>query len=54
MVGYDDIPLAAHRRMNLTTVRSDAVEMGRRAVELVVGAAREGGTSRTGRSRATG
>jgi len=42
VVGYDDIPLASHRRMNLTTVRSDAAEMGRRAVELVVGAAREG------------
>jgi DNA-binding LacI/PurR family transcriptional regulator len=42
VVGYDDIPLASHRRMNLTTVRSDAVEMGRRAVELVVGASREG------------
>ena len=42
VVGYDDIPLASHQRMNLTTVRSDAVEMGRRAVELVVNAAREG------------
>ena len=42
VVGYDDIPLAAHRRMRLTTVRSDAAEMGRRAVELVVGAARAG------------
>ena len=42
VVGYDDIPLASHRRMRLTTVRSDAVEMGRRAVELVVGAARDG------------
>jgi len=42
VVGYDDIPLASHRRMNLTTVRSDAVEMGRRAVALAVNAAREG------------
>jgi len=42
VVGYDDIPLAAHWRMNLTTVRSDAVEMGRRAVELAVNAARDG------------
>jgi DNA-binding LacI/PurR family transcriptional regulator len=41
VVGYDDIPLASHRRMSLTTVRSDAIEMGRRAVELVVGAARD-------------
>jgi DNA-binding LacI/PurR family transcriptional regulator len=42
VVGYDDVPLAAHRRINLTTVRSDAADMGRRAVELVVAAAREG------------
>ncbi|MEO8884227.1 MAG: LacI family DNA-binding transcriptional regulator [Devosia sp.] len=41
VVGYDDIPLAAHRRIKLTTVHSDAAEMGRRAVELVLGAARE-------------
>jgi DNA-binding LacI/PurR family transcriptional regulator len=41
VVGYDDVPLAAHRRIQLTTVHSDAVEMGRRAVELAVGAARE-------------
>ncbi len=42
VVGYDDIPLAAHGRIGLTTVRSDAVEMGRRAVELVVEASRQG------------
>ncbi len=42
VVGYDDVPLAGHCRIGLTTVRSDAVEMGRRAVELVVGAARSG------------
>jgi len=42
VVGYDDVPLAAHCRIRLTTVRSDAVEMGRRAVELAVAAAREG------------
>jgi LacI family transcriptional regulator len=41
VVGYDDVPLAAHARIRLTTVHSDAVEMGRRAVELAVGAARE-------------
>jgi DNA-binding LacI/PurR family transcriptional regulator len=41
VVGFDDVPLAAHHRINLTTVRSDAAEMGRRAVELVVAAARE-------------
>lgn len=42
VVGYDDVPLAAHRRIQLTTVRSDAAEMSRRAVELVVAAARDG------------
>ncbi len=41
VVGYDDVALAAHCRIRLTTVHSDAVEMGRRAVELAVGAARE-------------
>jgi DNA-binding LacI/PurR family transcriptional regulator len=42
VVGYDDVPLAAHSRIQLTTVRSDALEMGRRAVELVIEAARAG------------
>ncbi len=42
VVGYDDVPLAAHARIQLTTVRSDAVEMSRRAVGLVVAAARSG------------
>jgi LacI family transcriptional regulator len=42
VVGYDDVPLAAHSRIQLTTVRSDANEMGRRAVELAVNAARAG------------
>lgn len=42
VVGYDDVPLASHCRINLTTVRSDAVDMGRRAVDLVLRAAREG------------
>jgi LacI family transcriptional regulator len=41
VVGYDDIPLAAHGRIGLTTVRSNAVEMGRRAIELVVSALRQ-------------
>jgi DNA-binding LacI/PurR family transcriptional regulator len=41
-VGYDDIPLAAHGRIGLTTVRSNAMEMGRRSVELVVSASRDG------------
>jgi DNA-binding LacI/PurR family transcriptional regulator len=42
VVGYDDIPLAAHGRIGLTTVQSNAQEMGRRSVELVVSASREG------------
>jgi DNA-binding LacI/PurR family transcriptional regulator len=42
VVGFDDIPLAAHHRIRLTTVRSDALAMGRRSVELVVAAARAG------------
>ena len=43
VVGHDDIPLAGHSRIRLTTVRSDARRMGERAVELVTGAARSGG-----------
>ncbi len=43
VVGFDDIPLAAHRRLELTTVRSDGREIGRRATELVIDAARAGG-----------
>ena len=42
VVGYDDIPLAAHSRVRLTTVRSDAALMGRRATEMVIDAIREG------------
>jgi DNA-binding LacI/PurR family transcriptional regulator len=42
VVGYDDVPIAAHCRIRLTTVRSDAAEMAKRAVELVVVAARAG------------
>ena len=42
IVGYDDVPLASHYRIQLTTVHSDAAEMGRRAVALVVEAARAG------------
>ena len=42
VVGFDDIPLARHRRIGLTTIRSDATAIGERAVELVVRAARAG------------
>ena len=41
VVGYDDVPLAAHFRIQLTTARSDAVDMGERAAQLVVNAARD-------------
>jgi LacI family transcriptional regulator len=36
VVGYDDVPLAAHHRIRLTTIRSDAVELGRRAAVLAL------------------
>ena len=52
VIGHDDIPIAAHSRIQLTTIRSDAVQMGRRAVDLLVGAAREG--RRVGRTRVAG
>jgi LacI family transcriptional regulator len=42
VVGYDDVPLAGHSRVQLTTVRSDAMEMSRRAVELLMTATRDG------------
>jgi DNA-binding LacI/PurR family transcriptional regulator len=41
-MGYDDVPLAARHCIQLTTARSDAVEMGERAAQLVLTAAREG------------
>jgi LacI family transcriptional regulator len=43
VTGHDDIPLAAHSRIRLTTVRSDAQFMGKRAVELMMQAMRAGG-----------
>jgi LacI family transcriptional regulator len=42
VIGHDDIPIASHSRIQLSTIRSDAVQMGRRAVDLLVGSAREG------------
>ncbi len=42
VVGFDDIPLAAHRRIDLTTVRADGRALGRRATELLVTAAAAG------------
>ena len=38
VVGFDDVPLAGHRRIDLTTVRSDGREIGRRATELLLDA----------------
>jgi LacI family transcriptional regulator len=42
VTGYDDVPLASHGRIQLTTIRSDAVDMGHRAATLVAEAARQG------------
>jgi LacI family transcriptional regulator len=41
VVGFDDIPLAAHRRIDLTTVRQPAREMGRMAAEMALSAISE-------------
>jgi DNA-binding LacI/PurR family transcriptional regulator len=38
VVGFDDIPLAAHSRIDLTTVRQPAREMGRQAAEMLLSA----------------
>ena len=43
VVGFDDVPLAGHQRIGLTTVRSDGREIGRRAAELLIDAAVAGG-----------
>ncbi|MFH8251954.1 LacI family DNA-binding transcriptional regulator [Microbacterium sp. B2969] len=43
IVGFDDIPEAAHFWPPLTTVRQDFAELGRRCVELLLGPADEGG-----------
>ena len=36
IVGYDDHPLSGHSRPSLTTVRTDTVQVGRRAFELLL------------------
>ena len=41
VVGFDDIPMAGHRRIDLTTVRQPAREMGRLAAEMVLSAIAE-------------
>jgi DNA-binding LacI/PurR family transcriptional regulator len=42
VVGFDDVPLAAHHRIRLTTVRQDATTIGVRAAELLLLAINEG------------
>jgi LacI family transcriptional regulator len=42
VTGFDDVPLAAHNRIRLTTVRQDAATMGARAAELLLAAVNEG------------
>jgi DNA-binding LacI/PurR family transcriptional regulator len=42
VVGFDDVPLAAHHRIRLTTVRQDAATIGARAAELLLTAVAEG------------
>jgi LacI family transcriptional regulator len=41
VVGFDDIRMAGHARISLTTVRQPAVEMGRAAVEVLLTAISE-------------
>jgi DNA-binding LacI/PurR family transcriptional regulator len=42
VTGFDDVPLASHNRIRLTTVRQDAAAMGTRAAELVLAAVNDG------------
>jgi LacI family transcriptional regulator len=42
VVGFDDVPLAAHHRIRLTTVRQDAAMIGARAAEMLLSAVSEG------------
>jgi LacI family transcriptional regulator len=42
VVGFDDIPLASHRAIDLTTVRQDPEEMGCTAAEMLLEAVAEG------------
>ncbi len=38
VVGFDDVPIAAHRRIELTTVSSDGARVGEVGAELLLGA----------------
>ncbi len=42
VVGFDDVPEAAHYAPPLTTVRQDFAELGRRAIEMLLGAIKTG------------
>jgi LacI family transcriptional regulator len=42
VTGFDDVPLASHNRIRLTTVRQDAAAMGARAAELLLAAVNDG------------
>ncbi len=44
LVGFDGIPAARQSRPRLTTVDVPSVELGRRAVEMLLASTREGGT----------
>jgi len=52
VVGFDDIPEAAHLQPPLTTVRQDFAELGQRSVEMLV-AQISTGVRQTGQSRFT-
>jgi DNA-binding LacI/PurR family transcriptional regulator len=43
VVGFDDIPMAGHRRIDLTTVHQPAEEMGQLAAEMLLSAISAGG-----------
>lgn len=43
IIGFDDIPEAAHFWPPLTTIRQDFVELGRRCVDVLLGRAEAGG-----------
>jgi DNA-binding LacI/PurR family transcriptional regulator len=49
VVGFDDIPEARHYWPSLTTVRQDFVEIGRRAVEILLEEINGGVRADTGR-----